>query len=325
MATDEHEKRRAKDDRDGWKRVSVTSGSLGAGLGVAGGLVVAVGAPVLVIPLGLAGLAALGLRWNADLKLVGADRRVEDPPREDFREVTTAPLVLPYRDAFGRSDFERTVARFARLTVETVSFESAMVTAHERELGAVLFGADDEAVERARERREFRVSAGWSNIELASETRQLARWLAEVLGPAEFERRAADWTIGRMLEAAEGRDLLTLATAAFPDAVATFEAAGYPRSTLRGAGFVGEGESLADVARNLPRDLEAAADACEAYGYALADGEPPPRRRARLTPPAGPSRGPGSALTAGQRRLAAAFDRGSRAVVDAVNDLRRRL
>jgi hypothetical protein len=103
MAQSELEKARAKDDRDSWKRVSVWSTNLGAavsavgGIGAAGAIGLATGGPVFVA----CALAALALRNNAELKGVEASRKVEDPPRADFMELTTASLVLPYLDVFG--------------------------------------------------------------------------------------------------------------------------------------------------------------------------------------------------------------------------------
>jgi hypothetical protein len=224
--------------------------------------------------------------------------------------------VLPFRDTFGDSELERAVAAFARTTVEAVSFESAMVTAYEREQGALIYGAAEDALRRAQERQRLRVAAGRSNLELASKTLELARAYAD--GVSDAESAFADWSIGRLRDEAADRDLLELATVAFPDVVATIEQAGYPISNLSGARLTVEEGSFVEVVTRLESDLEAAADATAAYGRALLGSEPPEGGQAApLSPPMGPtppSRVPGEA----QRRFAEELVERSRRISEAL-------
>jgi len=278
MAQTDEEKARAKDDRDSWKRVSIWSTNLGGGLSAVAGLGgmtalgLAAGGPVFVV----CALTTIVLRTNAELKGVEASRKLEDPPRADFQHETSVQTVLNYRDAFGDSDLERAIASFSRATIEAVSLESAMVTAFERESGALLYGADEYVQLRATERYGLQLAAGRSNLQLAFVTRVLAdRFAADVLGDSEFRQVSGQISHERIQAAAEGRDLFTIDAGAFPEERAALQVAGYPTSSLGHARLDFEAGSLFQAAVSLLKHLLHAADASAAYGRFLLGGKPP--------------------------------------------------
>jgi len=286
MAADGEAKRAAQDDRDSWKRTGIIAGALGTGLSIgAGGFGAAaagalVGGPILGIGL----LVTLGLRTNANLKAVEAERKVEDPPRADFLQPTDPVMVLPFRDSFGDSELERALSMMTRVTIETVSLENAMVTAEERMLGARSFQADDAAELRWLENMQLRTAAGRWNLQLAHQSRAMARlYRRDLLEEREFQA-AIQAMESLSWEDLEDRDLRGAQQELFGDAIRTLNQAGFPPSSLEiGPFWRKEIGSAQERALELPDALDGAAESAASYGRSLLSsveielpGSPPP-------------------------------------------------
>jgi hypothetical protein len=167
-----------------------------------------------------------------------------------------------------------------------------MITALERELGARLYGADEYVRLRSRERVELQSAAGRSNLDLSFATRALVgRLAADVIDDPEFRRRSQGFDAELIRLTVSRSDLLTLTDTAFPDAVSTMAAAGYPTSSLRDVAAVFEVESVIAAAEQLLRDLSNAAETSAAYGRGLLGDEPP---EGGQPAPLGGAPGPGS-------------------------------
>ena len=285
MAADGEEKRAAQDDRDSWKRTGVISGalgsvlSLGAASGAAAAAGVVVGGPVLALGI----LFTISLKVNADLKTVEAERKVEDPPRADFWETTVPVMVLPFRDGFGSSELERALSALTRMTIETVSLESAMVTAEERMLGARSFGAEDAAEYRWMENMELRAAAGRWNLQLAHQSRSLAQlYRRDLMEEREF-RNALQALEDFPREDLDAGNLQGFLEEVYPQILQTLIQAGFPPISPNNF-FTQEGlESPLERAVDLSNSLEEAADAAASYGEGLLSsvepdlpGSPPP-------------------------------------------------
>jgi hypothetical protein len=227
VARTEDERQNARDDRDAWKRTSIWATALGATLSAAGG--VALGGPVFV----LGAVITICLRANAELKLVETQRRLEDPPRSDFHEPAIPQMVIPFRDGFGTEPVERALAGFARYVVETVSLENAMVTAHERAMGAQLYGAEEIAERRAAEHNALRAAVGRWNLQLRLNVDQLARMLEAGLID-EISAPLKDFSL-KDSQAMWKQELDLLIRDAFPSAIDLITECGYPAATLGGA------------------------------------------------------------------------------------------
>jgi hypothetical protein len=241
-----------------------------AGLGAALGVGVAIGAPILAVGI----LVTLAIGTNAGLKQVEADRKVEDPPRSDFWQPAFPRLVLPFQDAFGPSEFERALAIFSRITIETVSLENTMITVQERQLGAEAVKAEDAAELRGLELEFLRVATGRWNLQLAHQTRMLnSGFRQELLEDSEFMAQLREMPIPDWDEVRE-RSRGGVLRERHPEVLSTLEASGLGNALIYDLDLPEEPRPLADLAEELPELTERAALLSARYGQMLLDSVP---------------------------------------------------
>jgi hypothetical protein len=145
--------RHARVQRDAWRRTQAASVFTAATFAAADA---AISAEAVIL--------GATLVFLSQLRVIGIEHLIEDPPRLDFTEPTTSKPPIDFEDAFGQQPLERVAVEVMRAGLQSVAVVEALVTAHEREQGAEIAGAPVSAysrrIEVARFVRELHVAEG---------------------------------------------------------------------------------------------------------------------------------------------------------------------
>jgi hypothetical protein len=136
--------RRAREQRDGWRRTQAASVFAGVSLA-------ALGAPAS------AAIVTFGacLIFLSQLRVIGIERLIEDPPRLDFTTPTEAIPPIHFEDVFDLHPMERATVEISKAGLSSVALAEAVVVAFEREQGALIAGAMRSAYARRQELASF--------------------------------------------------------------------------------------------------------------------------------------------------------------------------